>query len=348
MADSTFKKVINFLFVDEKDENDKYSRAGMMALFRKELADQVQSWRFLIVLLIIAITGVVSVYSAGQAIQSTVQSSATASAYGGSTFLTLFTSSGSSMPSFVWFLAFFGPIIGLILGFDAINGERSKRTLTRLVSQPIYRDAVIFGKFLSGLTVIAVMVFSLGLIFVSMGITLIGTPPSIDDILRILVFLVYTVVYMSIWLAIAILFSLLFRHSATSIMLGIAIWIFLSFFFGLIAQGIAGAVFPVTDSSTTQAQMNYVDAYMGISRISPTVLFSEAVPIVLDPSARTLMPYVTSSQGSQLQSAVVGPLPLDQSLLLVWPHLVVLVAILIVCFAISYVIFMRQEIRAGS
>lgn len=348
MKDGSFKKVIKFMFVDEISDNEKFSRAGMGALFRKELADQIQSWRFLIVLLIIAITGVISVYSAGQGIQSTLQSSATASAYGGSTFLTLFTSSGGSLPSFVSFLSFLGPIVGLILGFDAINGERSKRTLTRLVSQPIYRDAVINGKFLSGLAVIAALVFSLGLIFVSMGIMLIGTPPSVDDLLRILIFLVFTVVYMSIWLALAILFSLLFKHSATSIMLGIAIWVFLTFFMSMIATGIAGAVFPVTDSSTLDVQMNYINTVYSVSSISPSTMYLSSIPIILDPSARTLMPYVTPSQSNQLQSAVAGPLPLDQSLLLVWPYLVVMVAIVIVCFIISYVLFMRQEIRAGN
>lgn len=342
-----FKKVIEFLFVDKKEQQDQYSSAGMMALYRKELADQIQSWRFMIVLLIIAVTGVASVFSAGQGISG---SSVTASDYGGSTFLTLFTSAGGSMPSFVGFLSFLGPVIGLLLGFDAINGERSKRTLTRLVSQPIYRDAVINGKFLSGLTVISVLVFSLGLIFVSMGIMLLGIPPSVDDVLRILLFLVFTVVYIAIWLAVAILFSLLFRHAATSIMLGISVWIFFTFFLGMVAQGIAGQMYPNagTDAATAADQIRYIDTYQGIGLISPSTLFGTSVPILLDPSARTTMLYSTYSQASQLQNAVIGPLPLDQSLLLVWPYLVVLVGIVIGCFAVSYILFMRQEIRAGA
>jgi ABC-2 type transport system permease protein len=39
-------------------------------------------------------------------------------------------------------------------------------------------------------------------------------------------------------------------------------------------------------------------------------------------------------------------LPLLQSTLIVMPHLVSLVAITVVCFAICYACFMRQEIRS--
>jgi ABC-2 type transport system permease protein len=41
-----------------------------------------------------------------------------------------------------------------------------------------------------------------------------------------------------------------------------------------------------------------------------------------------------------------GPLPLAQSLLVVMPHLISLLAITGVCFALSYIVFMRQEIRS--
>ena len=42
------------------------------------------------------------------------------------------------------------PLIAIGLGFDAINGEHNRRTLSRILSQPIYRDALLFGKFLGG------------------------------------------------------------------------------------------------------------------------------------------------------------------------------------------------------
>ena len=41
-----------------------------------------------------------------------------------------------------------------------------------------------------------------------------------------------------------------------------------------------------------------------------------------------------------------GPLPLDQSVLIVMPYIICLIAITTVCFAASYTVFMRQEIRS--
>jgi ABC-2 type transport system permease protein len=41
-----------------------------------------------------------------------------------------------------------------------------------------------------------------------------------------------------------------------------------------------------------------------------------------------------------------GPLPLVQSILIVLPYIISLIALTVVCFAISYAVFMRQEIRS--
>jgi ABC-2 type transport system permease protein len=63
----------------------------------------------------------------------------------------------------------------------------------------------------------------------------------------------------------------------------------------------------------------------------------------MHPTTRALGPVFQS----QLRGAVMGaPLPLDQSLLLVWPQITGLIASAILLFALTYVIFQRQEIRA--
>ena len=49
---------------------------------------------------------------------------------------------------------------------------------------------------------------------------------------------------------------------------------------------------------------------------------------------------------SSVSGAIDAPLPFGQSLLLIWPHLVVMIALAAAGFAIAYVSFMRQEIRA--
>ncbi|HHW48302.1 MAG TPA: ABC transporter permease [Clostridiaceae bacterium] len=320
--------------VEYHNEN---KRAGLKALYRKELADHFTSKRFIIVLLLIAVTGLASVYSAGMGIQDAVNQEGNEFV-----FLRLFTSSGSSLPSFVSFISFLGPLVGLALGFDSINGERSRGTLTRLVSQPIYRDSVINGKFLAGVTVIALMVFSLGLVIGGMGIIMIGIPPTLEELVRIILFLVFTVVYMSLWLSVSLLFSLLFRHAATSALSVIALWLFFAIFIGLLAGLVANGLFPVNDDSPVNAILNNRRWQQNISRISPTTLYNEAVATMLNPGVRTLGPVLIE----QIQGAIPGSLSMGQSILLVWPHLTGLLALTMICFAISYICFMRQEIRA--
>ena len=78
-------------------------------------------------------------------------------------FLKLFTTSSSSIYSFATFIAFLGPLVGITLGFDSVNNERSQGTLNRLAAQPIYRDSIINAKFLAGASAIAVIVIVLGL-----------------------------------------------------------------------------------------------------------------------------------------------------------------------------------------
>ena len=40
-----------------------------------------------------------------------------------------------------------------------------------------------------------------------------------------------------------------------------------------------------------------------------------------------------------------NPLPMGQSILVVYPYIVILIAMTLVCFAVSYMVFMIQEIR---
>ena len=313
---------------------------GLLAVFRKEMADNFASKRFLIMFALILLAGMSATYTAAQAIRNAVPTSSS-----GSTpfvFLLLFTVSAGMLPSFTSFVSFLGPLVGLSMGFDAINGEYARGTLSRILSHPIFRDSVINGKFLARVGTIAIMLVSISLVLAGLGLRLIGVPPSAEEIFRLLFYLTIAVVYVAFWMSLAILFSILFRQAATSALAGIAVWIFCTFFMSMIAGTTAQALVPV-DQQNPQTVIAQVDASMAISRLSPVTLYQEATGIILDPSARTLSPLVMQSEQIGM---VPGSLKLGQSLLLVWPQMVGLVTMTVICFAISYARFMRQEIRA--
>ena len=85
------------------------------------------------------------------------------------------------------FLGFLLPLVAIALGFDAINGEHARRTMSRLLAQPIYRDAVLFGKFLGGLLIIAIALLTLWLLMMGLGILFLGLPPSGGELARLVV-----------------------------------------------------------------------------------------------------------------------------------------------------------------
>jgi ABC-2 type transport system permease protein len=78
-------------------------------------------------------------------------------------------------------------------------------------------------------------------------------------------------------------------------------------------------------------------------RVSPNTLFSEATGALLLPVAAGSLGVISTAQQNFM---LPNPLSLGQSLLLVWPHLTGLISLSAICFAISYILFMRQEIRA--
>ncbi|NLX64046.1 MAG: ABC transporter permease [Clostridiaceae bacterium] len=309
---------------------------SLRVLYNKELADHLNSKRFIIILALVAITGITAIYAAAYGISSAVEQENNSFV-----FLRLFTASGNSIPSFISFISFLGPLIGLALGFDSINGEINRGSLSRLLAQPIPRDTVINGKFLAGVSIITLMVFSMGLAVGGLGIIMIGVPPTADEILRILVFLVLTVLYISLWLAISQLFSLLLRQTATSALACIALWLFLSVFVGLLSGAIAEVLYPAAKATTVEVLLRKSKLKLMLDRISPSTVYNEAVVTMLNPGVRTLG-FITQDQ---LVGAIAGSLPFLQSLLLIWPHFITLIAVTMICFAVSYVFFMKQEIR---
>lgn len=315
-----------------------FEHDGLKVLYKKEIIDNLRSKRFMIILFLIFIIGISSIYSAGVGIREVVNKE-----YNDFIFLKLFTSSGDSIPSFVSFISFLGPLIGLSLGFDAINGEKSRGTLNLLLSQPIYRDTVINGKFLSGLTILSMMVLYLGLAVGALGIILIGIPPTLEEIGRLLVYLIITILYIGVWYAISLMFSLIFKQSATSALAGIALWLFLSIFIVLIAGLIANGLYPIDDYSTIDTVFKHQSLQQNLERISPLTIYNEAMTTILNPGVRTTGLVLTS----QLEGAIDGVLPLGQSILLIWAHLVIMISMIMICFVISYILFMKQEIKAS-
>jgi ABC-2 type transport system permease protein len=307
----------------------------MSVVFWKELADHFSSRRFMILLAIIVLTGVWAVYASGQSIRQDAES-----APAEYVFLLLLTSQSGGLLSLASFLALLGPLVGIMLGFDSISGEYARGTLSRVLSQPIYRDSLINGKFLAGLATVATLWASILLLVIGMGVVLVGFPPNAEELWRMLIFTVIGIIYVGFWLALAMLFSLLLQRTVTAALAALALWLFLAIFAPLIAQIVASMVVP--DPNTPEEMARQTDIAAMIGRVSPTTLYEESVQIILNPTARVL----GAALQEQTQGILLTPLALSQSLLLILPQFTTLIALVGVCFGICYIKFMRTEIRA--
>jgi len=318
-------------------EGSAFQGVGVVVL--KELSDHLTSVRLFVLELLVVLIAFVTVYLATAQIKETT-------AEDPFLFLRLFTTARDQSPfSFLFFISFLVPLMAIGLGFDSVNSEHSRRTLSRILSQPIYRDALLFGKFFGALLTLIIALVVLWLLVIGLGLLFIGIPPGSEEIARSFVFLLVTIVYAGVWLTLALLFSILFRSAATAALVSLGLWLFFYLIWPMLAGQLAQIFVPPDPRYMALGLPTPGTAMLEqiLSRLSPSTLFGEVVVALLDPTTRSLGPIYLS----QLQGAVLGaPLPLSESMLIAWPQTVGMIAGAILLFVIGYVIFQRQEVRA--
>ena len=183
--------------------------------------------------------------------------------------------------------------------------------MSRLLAQPIYRDALLLGKFLAGLAAIAVALVTLWLLVIGLGLVTLGVPPTGEEVLRGLAFLVVAIAYGGVWLAVAMLCSVMFRSAATSALAALGLWLLVSVLWPLVVQFVTTEIFPPTQPISSSARAyDQLELQQTLSRLSPSTLFGEAMLGILHPTTRALGLVFLS----QLEGAVMGtPLPLGRA-----------------------------------
>ena len=314
---------------------------GWQVVARKEVAEALTSVRFAVLAILLCLAALGPVYAASGAIREEAEAASGASAV----FLALFTFGQEPIPSFAALVGFLAPLLGIGFGFDAVNDERAQRTLPRLLSQPIFRDDVINGKFAAGLVLIAATILALTMLIAGLGLLRLGIVPSFGEVMRMVVWLVVTVLYVGIWLAVAMLCSVLLPRPAASALVSLGVWLGLTLFGALVASLVAGALSPVGQGASVEEALANNQLRQLLSSISPNTLYQQASAGILSPGT-TALSVSGVGQLVQLSQQIPTQLSLEQSLLLVWPQIVVLFAVLVALFAPAYISFLRQEVRA--
>lgn len=322
----------------------------MKALIRKELADHFGAVRLALITAVIFMTALIGSFLAGENVK-VLLAEGLGPLLEGRAFLLLFAAPAAGLPLFS-LLALLGPAWAIALGFDAVNRERAQGTLSKLLSQPLSRLDFLLGKYLAGLAAVAVMTGALFLIIAGLGLAVTGLVPGFEEVLRLLVFWLASVIYLGFWLAAALLMSVLFKSAALSALASGVLWLVLAFAVSLLAGALAGQLAPAGDPSRPGRAEALVSEEMHrrLSLVSPVNLYDESAAFLLDPSRRSL-----SSSRQRLDAAVAdrytgrfrGPLPFGQSFIILLPHLAGLLAWTCLALSLAALAFDRQEIRSG-
>lgn len=318
---------------DEKQQNPFW------ILVRKEIAGHIRSWRFIILLVLVVLTFWGATAVAMNNIKATVAKVKDLETL--FLYLKLLTTTEGTLPPFHVFLNFLGPLLGISLGFDAINSEQQNGTLTRIMAQPIYRDNLLLSKFISSLLLVGTLLLSLSLLMIGGGMLITGVMIEIEELIRILCFMLLCTVYVGFWLGLSILLSIVFKQASTSALTAIGIWLFFTVFYQIVVNMVVSMLTSGSGDLSPMQVVHLNEIILNILRLAPSQLYADATTTLLMPSVRSLGPVTME----QMAGAIPSPLSIRDSLLIVWPQLTGLIAATLLCFAFSYYLFMRREIR---
>ena len=79
-------------------------------IVNKEVSDHLRSWRFIILMLIIVLTCMGALYTSLTTIGTVIKPNDANQSF---LFLRLFTASDGTLPSFIVFISFLGPLLGI-------------------------------------------------------------------------------------------------------------------------------------------------------------------------------------------------------------------------------------------
>jgi ABC-2 type transport system permease protein len=256
-----------------------------------------------------------------------------------------------SYSSMATFIGLVGGILALALGFDAVSGEREKRSLNVLMTMPVFRDVVINSKIISRLIVITLALgisFLLGSVLI-VGLT--GFSPSGGDLARLAVLLLLCVAYVALFLGLGVLLSIKLKESSSALLWGVIIWLILTILVPPMAALVADAATPGTGwgraklaglspeqekqalQQLDEEKQQRLSIENAIRLLSPVTHFERAANAVL-----------TKTTGTDLGGGESRSFSLGEALASSWQYILTLMVIVALLFGSCYMLFTRMDL----
>lgn len=312
---------------------------NVFVIAQKEFADSVWSPRFYLILGIFMTALMVNGYQAGQNILSMT----------GEQYFTNISPLMMGFMNFSYQLSLLGPLIAIVLGFDAIAKERKSGSLNVLLTHPVYRDQVITGKLIGMMITLSFVVVIAVASSTGVMLSVSGISVSTEVIGRIIVFIILSFLFILSYLSLSVAASTFTKEPSDSLLYSMAIWLVLALLLGMIAYTAAGII-------TGEQKMFYTreDSYslekrekiaQSIMSLSPSTHFNE---LLTGPREAGVVTVVSGEGQGKMPSEMRGLFDtgftlgywVEQN----WVNLVVLIVVPVILLFVSYMAFMRQDI----
>ena len=311
---------------------------------KKEFADQITGWRFLVILALFLSLALVGTYSGVGSYERDLDRYAQQLA----TMDDRFDEPGRMMmpakppvegvySSMFRTLVSYGGLLALALGFDLVSKEKESRSLKSLLSHPVYRDEIINGKALGGVALLALVVGSV--LAISTALLLVfSIVPSPGDLWMILTYAGVTLLFLVTFFSIALALSTLCRESGSALLLSVVVFILLVFLVPFATANIGTALMmeepdPAAYGGDTQSEGYQAE----IAAYSKQMKVIESAVNLLSPqmAINALIQGISNSPGATLEDTLGE----------IWSSIAALTIYPVAFFAVAYTRFMRMDIR---
>ena len=282
--------------------------------------------------------------------------------------------------SMMGYMTTLGGVLAIAIGFDLVSKEKETRSLKTLLAHPLYRDEIINGKALGGIGALGfAMVLALALSLAML--LLFSIVPTAGEFAAILIFGAVSLGFLLAYFAVALTMSTVSKESGNALIYTLVIFFAVSSVLPMLGM-MAGDAFagdppePPQTAPMSKAVMNVAGGGYFTTSVSQSAVhggevdpewqqyeddikvYMEKRRLISDVS-NLLSPQmnyykvamaVTNPRISSMMYTSYGPAPeeapgLAEALGQVWMNIAALIVFPSVFFAVTYVKFMRMDIR---
>lgn len=298
----------------------KISFKNSIVIAQKEFADNIFSPVFLVLLITFTLIILSFSYESGLEAESfTKEGSLLMAGFSGVTKI----------------IGWFSPLIGVVLGFDAIVKERKSGTLNVLLTHPVFRDNIIIGKILGAMITLSLVMIISTIISISSLLLILGGTINGMEMSRLFLFIVITFFYSLIFLGISVILSIVVKEASDSLVYNVVFW--LGFCAVFAAISVASAIIltgqPIRIGSTS------FELALNLANISPLHHYAEAA------AGQGYLGWGGfGTEPATIKGILDTRFTLSQWFSEFWMNLTVLIVTPIILLIIAFIAFLRKDI----